>query len=224
MARRATHRDICEFWSSKIRLEQYILYNLPEPIATRFPSNEQGTSSYFHYMTTHAVNFSPSNLVNLYDENFHSNIDKVSKDLAFVYRHWILHVNQLLLSLSLAASQERASIVLLSCPWFLSLSEVCWSATFPFDFLSCNAFSSALAHLKIIVTVSCAFAVLVVRLCVSCLYEDCLSRPDESPREMMKPPINRLFWNRLVLFVDQIDNKRRETFTNSSNYWALLHR
>ena len=87
MARRVSNQEICEFWVSKIRLEQYILYNLPEPTPNRFPPTEQGTSSYFHYMTTHAVNFSPSTLVNLFDENFHSNIDKVSKDLAFVFRH-----------------------------------------------------------------------------------------------------------------------------------------
>ena len=85
VARRVSNQEICDFWSKKIRVEQYVLYNLPEPNLNRFPFIEQGTSSYFHYMTSHGVNFSPSNLVNIYDENFHRNIDKVSKDLAFVY-------------------------------------------------------------------------------------------------------------------------------------------
>ena len=85
VARRVSNQEICEFWLNKIRVEQYVLYNLPEPNLTRFPFIEQGTSSYFHYMTSHGVTFSPSTLVNIYDENFHRNIDKVSKDLAFVY-------------------------------------------------------------------------------------------------------------------------------------------
>ncbi len=86
VARRVSNNEICEFWSNKIRLEQYILYNLQEANPNRFPFIEQGTSSYFHYMTN-AVNFSPSTMINIFDEKFHSNIDKVSKDLAFVHRN-----------------------------------------------------------------------------------------------------------------------------------------
>ncbi|CAF2496114.1 unnamed protein product [Rotaria sp. Silwood2] len=87
LARHVSNNEICEFWSNKIRLEQYILYNLQEPNPNRFPLIEQGTSSYFHYMTTNPVNFSPSTIINIFDEKFHSNIDKVSKDLAFVHRN-----------------------------------------------------------------------------------------------------------------------------------------
>ncbi|CAF5050330.1 unnamed protein product, partial [Rotaria magnacalcarata] len=55
LARHVSNHEICEFWSNKIRLEQYILYNLPEPNPDRFPFIEQGTSSYFHYMTTNPI-------------------------------------------------------------------------------------------------------------------------------------------------------------------------
>ncbi|CAF1252283.1 unnamed protein product [Adineta steineri] len=41
VARRVSNNDICEFWSNKIRIEQYILYNLQEPNSNRFPSIEQ---------------------------------------------------------------------------------------------------------------------------------------------------------------------------------------
>lgn len=85
VVRRVNNQEICEFWSKKIRVEQYVLYNLPEPNLNRFPFIEQGTSSYFHYMISTGVTLSPTSLVNAYDENFHRNIDKVSKDLAFVY-------------------------------------------------------------------------------------------------------------------------------------------
>ncbi|CAF3111343.1 unnamed protein product [Rotaria socialis] len=55
LARHVSNHEICDFWSNKIRLEQYILYNLPEPNPDRFPFIEQGTSSYFHYMTTNPI-------------------------------------------------------------------------------------------------------------------------------------------------------------------------
>ncbi|UJR28510.1 hypothetical protein I4U23_009748 [Adineta vaga] len=41
VARHVSNHEIYEFWSNKIRLEQYILYNLQEPTPSRFPSNEQ---------------------------------------------------------------------------------------------------------------------------------------------------------------------------------------
>lgn len=87
VARRVPNQEICAFWSNKIRAEQYILYNLPDGQPGRFPSNEQGTSSHFHYLTTNAATFSPATLLNTSDERFHSIIDKVSKDLAFVHRN-----------------------------------------------------------------------------------------------------------------------------------------
>ena len=86
VARHASNDEICQFWSNKIRPEQYILYNLQEPMVNRFPFAEQGTSSYFHYITTNAMTFPPSTMLNTTGETFHSNIDKVSKDLAFVHR------------------------------------------------------------------------------------------------------------------------------------------
>ncbi|CAF0995587.1 unnamed protein product [Adineta ricciae] len=41
VARRVPNAEIYEFWSNKIHLEQYILYNLQEPIPSRFPAYEQ---------------------------------------------------------------------------------------------------------------------------------------------------------------------------------------
>ncbi|CAF0984259.1 unnamed protein product [Rotaria sordida] len=41
LARHVSNNEICEFWSNKIRLEQYILYNLQEPNPNRFPLIEQ---------------------------------------------------------------------------------------------------------------------------------------------------------------------------------------
>lgn len=86
VARRVSNQEICEFWSKKILPEQYVLYNLRQAAPECFPLTKQGTSSYLRHLTTDSARVAPIISLNIYHENFNSNIDKVTKDLPFVNR------------------------------------------------------------------------------------------------------------------------------------------